>query len=75
MSYRAGTAGLEQLGIDSGPPTLTCDRCGRRLEVRPVRGGAPAWLLDGRAPMGWTLIRAPDGTRYDFCPAHQVRRR
>lgn len=71
MSYRCGIGrGLEALGLEPGPPRITCDACGRVLTIK--QGLPPKWLLDNRAPPKWTLFRQDDGTRRDFCPDHTL---
>lgn len=67
MSWRAGTYGLEHIGVPTLPPTLTCDGCGMRLVVRP--GVAPMWMLNRKAPKGWRMVSSPDGClRHDYRP-------
>lgn len=43
-------------------PTLSCDAvgCDRVMTVLPTRGGAPAWLRNGKAPKGWKRYAQPD---------------
>lgn len=68
MTYRCGIGpGIAALGVEPGPPRITCNLCARVLEVREVRGGAPAWLRNGTAPKGWRLVYE-DGHRIDLCP-------
>lgn len=66
MTYAAG---ISFPGQDR-EPALHCDTagCGTVLVVRPVRGGPPRWLIDGRAPKGWRRVTEPDGRRRDTCP-------
>lgn len=66
MSYRCGIGpGLRQLGLEPGPPRITCDTCGTTREIG-VNGIAPAWFLNGDAVPGWKLAR--DGERrVDTC--------
>jgi hypothetical protein len=75
MSYRAGSYGLERIGIPSGPPRIRCDHdgCGRVFEVRGRGIGSipPAWFLDGKSPPGWKTTRT-DERRIDYCPDHRL---
>ena len=63
---------MEHLGIESGPPRITCDGCGRRIEVVAHRHqGPPRWFLELKAPPGW-LKEWPDGEggpSLDWCPS------
>ena len=75
MTYRAGIGPslAQAMGITdaSFKPTLTCDvvNCGTRLVVRPTRGGAPAWLLNKKAPKGWRRHEQPgDAPAQHTCP-------
>jgi hypothetical protein len=68
MSYRCGIGeGMVALGLEPGPPRITCDQCGEVMAVK--YGMPPAWLLNGKAPRGWRSVALKDGTRRDFCPS------
>jgi hypothetical protein len=75
MSYRCGIGpGMEKLGLEPGPPRVTCDGCGKQLPAVTKTGGPPMWLLNGKAPKGWLLIRHEEPKtgailREDYCPA------
>jgi hypothetical protein len=67
VTYRCGISGF---GVER-PPTITCDGCGVRVEIRSL---PPKWFLDGKAKPGWKLVRheeKPGGgfrMRSDYCP-------
>jgi hypothetical protein len=69
MSYRAATYGLARIGIPDDTAHVTCDGCGARVEALARRGMPKAWVLKGRAPPGWKLVKQRDETRLDYCPA------
>lgn len=68
MSYRCGLDAqvAYMLGVEPGPPHITCDGCGRRLLITARRGQPPKWFLDNKAAPGWRLDSV-NGTREDFC--------
>lgn len=66
MSYRCGI-GPGIPGMEPGPPFIRCDKCGIRLVVE-YRMGPPVWLLDGKVPRGWKMVRGEDDIRWDYCP-------
>ena len=70
MTYRCGI-GPGIPGLEPGPPHIFCDVCGRRFEAKARRGGPPSWLLNGKAPRGWRVVRTVNGTRQDYCPEHK----
>lgn len=69
VSYRAGTYGMDHIGISTGAPRLICDGCGITRPVQPHRGGPSfAWLMDGTPAPGWAGERDLEGfTRKDWC--------
>ena len=70
MTYRCGMgAGMARFGFEEGPPHIICDGCGTTLLARTRSGGAPEWLLSGKAPRGWRMQPIEDGyCRKDWCP-------
>jgi len=73
MSYRAGVGpGLRYLGVEPGPPHITCDGCGLRINL-PEDRRPPAWFLNGKAAPGWSVKRHDDGRRTDMCVACRAR--
>lgn len=68
MSYRCGLGpGIAQaFGTEPGGPSITCDGCGLKLNIREDRP-PPAWFLNGKAAPGWKLTRHGD-VRDDRCP-------
>lgn len=70
MSYRCGVYEplASMLGVEPGPPRVTCDGCGERIVIRENRM-PPRWLLDGKPPPGWRTRKNNDGTRTDWCKA------
>lgn len=64
MSYRVGLFGAS--------PTLICDACSGAMEIKPTRGGMPAWLAKGKAPRGWSTKRDGVNARIDICPRCRV---
>lgn len=79
MTYRAGIGPLlaQRLNtFESHEPTLMCDECGFCIIVKPVRGGMPAWLAEGKAPKGWKMLtisltdanNAVTSVKKHFCP-------
>lgn len=74
MTYRAGIGPslAQALGVTDAAsvPTLTCDvvNCNYRIEVKPTRGGMPAWLRNGTAPRGWRACPQLDGKKQHLCP-------
>lgn len=66
MSYRAGTQGMDAIGIPSGEPRLICDDCGEKRPVTNAHGRPFAWLLDRRAAPGWSMKTIGDN-RADWC--------
>ena len=73
VSYRAGTYGLESIGIKTDTPHILCDGCKVRRDVTNPRSMGPyAWLLelDNKPAPGWKLVRQEDPfVRKDYCPA------
>lgn len=69
MSYRAGTNGLQAIGIPNGEPRIICDGCGLERSVT-LKSGIPAsWFLDNRAAPKWKLVRTEEPfRREDYCP-------
>lgn len=65
MSYRCGIGG--------DPPRVRCDYVGctavHVVKGRGVGSVPPAWLLDGKAPPRWRIVREGD-CRSDYCPEH-----
>jgi hypothetical protein len=73
VTYRVGVSGpiAEWFPKHFAEPTLWCDAvgCDRVMLVRPVRGCAPAWLLNGTAPKGWIRHAQRGGaTAAHTCP-------
>jgi hypothetical protein len=70
MSYRCGIYEplASIMGVEPGPPRITCDGCGVVLKIGERRL-PPAWFLDGKAPPRWRTEKHDDGTRSDWCPA------
>lgn len=68
MTYRCGigVSAARLIGVEPDDPRVTCDGCGLVLRISVDRP-PPAWLLDGRAPPGWRLVRG-DENRRDYCP-------
>ncbi len=71
MTYHCGIGpGLQRLGLKPCGPHLTCDGCGTvyNIVARPRRG-PPKWLVDGKAPKGWTrLLDDGEGLSRHYCP-------
>ena len=71
MTYHAAVFGLDRVGVPTNPePHITCDGCGLKKSALSYRLGRPeAWLLNNKAPRGWTLERTDEPfTRRDYCP-------
>ena len=72
MSYIAGIQGFDRYGIRSDGPRIECNGCGAVMRIATDRA-PPAWLLNGKAPRGWKLVR--DGEkRIDMCRSALPRR-
>lgn len=70
MTYRAAIHGLAHLGVPDHPtPSIYCDGCNMQLSAMKPNGQPYAWLLNNKAPKGWTLERTEEPfTRRDLCP-------
>jgi hypothetical protein len=68
VSYRCGldSALAALMGVQPGPPCLTCDDCGRLLLIGANGRRPPKWFLDGKAAPGWRLV-SQGGVRRDYC--------
>ena len=60
MGERPGSSGLGRIGIPDGEPRVICDDCGTTQGARRRDGRPYAWLLDGKAPPGWAMVRRED---------------
>ncbi len=73
MSYRCGVGpGLAALGLESGPPQITCDSGGFKLVIR-LGALPPKWLMNNRPAPHRALERVEDSAsgilmRRDWCP-------
>ena len=74
MSYHCGIGpGIPDMA--PRPPHVTCDGCGRVVEVITKRGLPTMWFLANKAPPRWKLVRDDDGTRLfrrDYCDKCKV---
>ena len=67
MSYRCGIYEplASVMGVEPGPPRITCDGCGIKHVLRENKL-PPKWFLDGKAPPGWRMDKQRE-VRRDYC--------
>jgi len=67
MTYHA-SLDFHAMGVYQ-EPHITCDGCGVVYVIKLNRRGTPNWLLNHKAPKGWSYVRDRDGGKTKhYCP-------